>query len=268
MKLRNVIIGCVVAAALASCSSTKTTLPYFQDITTVEEGTLRDLAYMPTVQPDDELFITVQSTDPVATAQYNLPSVNPSPRENMLEVTTTARQKVYIVDSKGNIDFPHLGTLHVAGMTPEQVADDITARISAEVADPMVTVSIVNFKVNVMGEVKTPNQLKINSNRVTILDALALAGDLTEYGDRSNVLVIREDNGKRTYAHLDLNSSDVLNSPYYYLRQNDIVYVQPNSIREANSKYNTNNSYKLSLTSTIVSAASVIASLIIALTVK
>ena len=103
---------------------------------------------------------------------------------------------------------------------------------------------------------------------MTVLDALAAAGDLTEYGERSNVLIIREENGERKFAHLDLNSSETLTSPYYYLQQNDYVYVAPNKVRQANSKYNQNNAYKLSVTSTIVSAASVIASLVIALTVK
>lgn len=134
--------------------------------------------------------------------------------------------------------------------------------------DPQVYVQLVNFVVNVAGEVKNPGQIPVKRNRMTILDALSAAGDLTEYGERSNVLIIREENGERKFAHLDLNSSDLLTSPYYYLQQNDYIYVEPNKIREANSKYNQNNSYKLSLTSTIVSAASVIASLVIALTVK
>ena len=103
---------------------------------------------------------------------------------------------------------------------------------------------------------------------MTILEAISEAGDLTPYGRRDNVLVIREENGKRTYARVDLSSKDLLNSPYYYLKQNDYIYVEPNDIREANSRYNQDNAYKLSVTSTIVSAASVIASLVIALTVK
>ena len=120
----------------------------------------------------------------------------------------------------------------------------------------------------VAGEVKQPQTIRVDRNRISILDALAAAGDLTEYGERSNVLVIREENGERKFAHLDLNSSEVLTSPYYYLQQNDYVYVAPNKVRQSNSKYNTNNSFKLQVTSTIVSAASVIASLVIALTVK
>lgn len=153
-------------------------------------------------------------------------------------------------------------------MTTEELAQDLVKRISVNVEDPNVIVQLINFKVNVAGEVQRPGTVNVKRNRMTILDALSEVGDLTEYGERSNVLVIREENGERKFAHLDLNSSDLLNSPYYYLQQNDYIYVEPNKVRQDNSKYNTNNSYKLSLTSTIVSTASVIASLVIALTVK
>jgi len=163
---------------------------------------------------------------------------------------------------------PVLGTVHVEGLTTEQLQQELTRRISADVKDPVVTVRMLNFNIVIAGEVKEPKRIPVNENRITILDALAMAGDLTEYGERSNVLVIREENGERKFAHIDLNSSDLLTSPYYYLQQNDYVYVAPNSIRQANSKYNQNNAFKLSVISTIVSAASVIASLVIALTVK
>jgi polysaccharide export outer membrane protein len=126
----------------------------------------------------------------------------------------------------------------------------------------------VGFYVNVIGEVKTPIRVKVETERFTLLDAISAAGDLTEYGERSNILVIREEDGKKTYNRLDLSSSSVFASPYFYLQQNDVVYVEPNQIRIDNSKYNQNNAYKLTVISTVVSAASVIASLVIALTVK
>ena len=153
-------------------------------------------------------------------------------------------------------------------MTTEQLADELTHRISRDVQDPIVRVELLNFKVIVAGEVAKPAAVKVSNSRMTILEAISEAGDLTPYGRRDNVLVIREENGKRTYARVDLSSKDLLNSPYYYLKQNDYIYVEPNDIREANSRYNQDNAYKLSVTSTIVSAASVIASLVIALTVK
>ena len=143
---------------------------------------------------------------------------------------------------------------------------ELTKLISKDVTDPIVRVSLANFRITVAGEVKNPSTINVSRNRISLLDALAEAGDLTEYGDRTNVTVIREIDGQRKYAHLNLNSSEVLNSPYYYLQQNDYVYVAPNKIREGNSKYSTNNAYKLQVISTVVSACSVVASLVIALT--
>ncbi len=133
--------------------------------------------------------------------------------------------------------------------------------------DPIVTVDMTNFSVIVSGEVKTPAIIPVATERMTILEALASAGDLTEYGERSNVLIIRENvDGTRQFGHVDLNSSEVLTSPYYYLQPKDYIYVSPNKIKQDNSKYNQNNAFKLSVISTIVSGCSVVASLIIALT--
>ena len=261
------LITLATAAVLASCGSSKTVLPYFTDITTVEEGTLPTLEYMPKIQPDDELIITVNSTDPEATAMFNLPLLNPEVKVNKT-MSFTPAQQTYVVNTAGDINFPILGTMHVAGMNVEQLTADLTDKISKYVKDPMVNVVLSNFQVHVTGEVNHPGPVKVNRNRITILDALSAAGDLTEYGERTNVLIIREENGERKFAHLNLNSSDLLSSPYYYLKQNDYVYVEPNEVRQQNSKYNQNNAYKLSVTSTIVSAASVIASLVIALTIK
>lgn len=265
------LIKCLMALAvcgtLYSCNSSKTVLPYFTDIREVNEGTLPVMPYMPKLQPDDELSITVNSTNPSATAVYNLPYANPAVRGS-LQAAAQPQQQTYLVDSKGDIQFPLLGTIHVQGMTVEQLREYLTERISKDVKDPIVNVTLLNFKVYVAGEVKNAGPVEFNGNRGTILDAITAAGDLTEYGERSHVLIIREENGERKFAHVDLNSSDLLNSPYYYLCQNDYIYIEPNATRQANSKYNQNNAYKLSLTSTIVSAASVIASLVIALTVK
>ncbi|MEG2819868.1 MAG: polysaccharide export protein, partial [Muribaculaceae bacterium] len=141
-------------------------------------------------------------------------------------------------------------------------------KISQDVQDPFVSVMLVNFRINVLGEVKNPGQIDVTRQRFSILDALAKSGDLTEYGVRSNVLLIREENGVKTYHRLNLNDSAMLSSPYFYLQQNDVVYVEPNKIRKDNSKYNQNNSFKVSVVATIVSAVSVIASLVIALVIK
>jgi len=233
----------------------------------VAEGSTPAGDYMPEIKPDDELFISVNSASPHATALYNLPVGNPAVIDDLTQ-TVTPRQQTYVVDSKGDINFPVLGTLHVAGMTTEQLRQMLTQEISKDVVDPLVRVQLVNFQVVVAGEVTQPRTINVSRSRFSILDALSAAGDLTPYGERSNVLLVREENGERKFVHLNLNSSELLKSPYFYLQQNDYVYVEPNKIRQANSKYNQDNAYKLSLTSTIVSAASVIASLVIALTVK
>lgn len=267
MNFKSIILATAAALALASCNSSKTVLPYFTDITSVAEGTMPKGDYMPVIQPDDELFITVTSSEPMATAHFNLPMANPSVMDE-LGITTTPKQQTFVVSSDGYINFPVLGRIHVAGITTEQLQKQLTEKIGKEVENPEVRVELVNFQVVVAGEVMAPQTIKVNRYRFSILDALSAAGDLTPYGERSNVLLIREENGERKFVHLNLNSSDLLKSPYYYLQQNDYVYVEPNKVRQANSKFNQDNSYKLSMTSTIVSAASVIASLVIALTVK
>ena len=248
------------------CSSKKTTLPYFQDLPT-GIGQLETLPYLSVIQPDDELQISVTSADPALTAMFNLPEVNPATRA-ILDQASTPRLQSYVVDTQGNILFPQLGKIHVAGLTVEQLQQQLTERISRMANDPQVTVLLANFTVVVAGEVKQPQTVHVPRNRFTLLEALSAAGDMTEYGERSNVLLIRENNGERQYIHINLNESDFLNSPYYYLQPNDYVYVAPNRVRQENSKYNQNNGFKLSVISTAVSAASVIASLVIALTVK
>lgn len=248
------------------CSSNKTVLPYFKDLNDTS-GELATIEYMPTIQPDDELRISISSSDPSATATFNLPEVNSATRA-LLTLSSTPRMLSYVVSSDGYIDIPTLGRIYVLDKNVEQLKDEITERVKQWVKDPVVTVTPMNFTVVVAGEVKTPSTIQVPRNRFTILEALSAAGDMTEYGERSNVLLIREDNGQREYVRLNLNESDVLNSPYYYLQPNDYIYVSPNNVRQENSKYNQNNGFKLNVISTIVSASSVIASLVIALTVK
>ena len=267
MKINSLLLAAVLTAGLASCSTSKSALPYFADITAIESGSFDAGEYSVTIKPDDELLITVTSTAPEATALYNLPLANPATANEMFK-TTSPQQQTYIVNSQGDINFPVLGTIHVEGMTVEQLQKFLTDKISADVQDPMVMVSMVNFRVVVAGEVQQPQSIQVTRNRYSILDALSDAGDLTEFGERENILLVREEDGKRKYVHLNLNSSETLQSPYFFLKQNDYIYVSPNKIRQDNSKYNQNNAFKLSVTSTIVSAASVIASLVIALTVK
>jgi len=267
MKSGCIIIVATVAAFMTSCSSSKTVLPYFTDISNTEAGTFQAGEYSPQIKPDDELMISVTSLNPEATGIYNLPLSNPAKHSDLFK-NSTPSQQTYMVNAEGDINFPVIGKIHVADMTVDRLQAELTRLIAKDVEDPLVTVALANFRVVVAGEVRTPKSITVTRNRYSVLDALADAGDLTEYGERSNVLLVREEDGLRKFVHLDLNSSETLASPYFYLKQNDYIYVEPNKVRQSNSKYNQNNAFKLTVISTIVSATSVIASLVIALTVK
>ena len=266
MKKTLVILFLACLLPVVTGCSSKTVLPYFTDLTQ-SEGTLPSMDYQPKIAPDDELYILVSSSNPEATAMYNMPIYNPATRQ-AIDLTMNTRPTTYIVDSQGYISMPLLGKIYATGFTTEQLANKLTELVAQDVIDPIVMVRLMNFSISVAGEVQKPGRLTLTNERMSILDALADAGDLTPYGNRSDVLIIREEDGQRVYAHLDLNSSDLLTSPYYYVRQNDYIYVTPNKIREDNAKYNQNNSYKLSVISTIVSASSVVASLVIALAIR
>lgn len=269
MNFKNLIIIAVAIIALTGCkTSTENTLSYFRNLGDSPSGVMpQGSGYDIKIAPDDELSIVVSSRVPEATAMFNQP-LNNTARRGDYNTQPTPRLQSYIVDKQGDIVMPVLGRLNVAGKSTAEIEQMITNRVSATVKDPFVRVELVGFYVNVMGEVKNPHRIYVNSQRFTLLDALSAAGDLTEYGQRGTVMVIRNEDGKQTYHRLDLADTNVFSSPYFYLQQNDVVYVEPNQIRIDNSKYNQNNAYKLTVISTIVSAASVIASLVIALTVK
>ncbi|MCM1020918.1 MAG: polysaccharide biosynthesis/export family protein [Muribaculum sp.] len=268
MKIKSFAFVVAAALALSSCNSAKTNLTYFEGLKeTTAETAIGNNDFSVKIVPDDELLITVTSTDMEATAEFNIPLSNPAFNSQLIDAAQP-RQQTYIVNSNGDIDFPRIGKIHVAGMTTEQLAEKLKTDISKYAVDPNVKVLLANFHVNVLGEVTKPGVQAITTERYSLLDALANASDLTPYGERSSVLLIREENGKKTVHRFNLNDPETLKSPYFYLQQNDVVYVEPNAIRKDNAKYNQNNSYKLSVISTVVSAASIIASMVIALTVK
>lgn len=265
MKISRVLL--IIAAAFilsTSCSSTKDKqMTYFTDIEESATPAVGD--YSVKIEPADELFITVHSENPGLTARFNLPLSNPATRGSYYTAGNPS-QKTYIVDQQGYIDYPGIGKMKVAGLTVEQLRDIIFDEVSKVVDNPVVTVEMVNFMVNVAGEVNRPGRIAVQTPRFSILDAIVQAGDLNQYGRRDNVLLIREEDGVRKHIRFDLNSADVLSSPYFYLKQNDYLYVEPNNVRKDNAEYNQYNSYKLSVISTIVSGSASVISLIIALT--
>lgn len=243
----------VLAATVTSCKAPQS-LAYFENADSLKTVGTTALDYAVKIRPADELIITVNSIVPEATAAYNLSS--------------TPQNQTYVVDTDGEITMPVIGKIHAAGMTIKGLGDYLTEKISKEVDSPVVRVQLANFRVNVLGEVKRPGAIEAKSERFTIFDALAAAEDMTEYGERTNVMVIREENGQRAYHRVNLKDARIVDSPYYYLQQNDVVYVEPNQIKAGNAKYSQNNAFKVTVVSTIVSAVSVIASLVIALAVK
>ena len=250
---------------LASCSSNRTPLTYFEAIYTSVSTPISD--YRVKVEPGDELFVSVNSEYPDVTARYNVAQVNPATAQTTV-LSGQPQNQTYIVDSQGDITMPVLGRVHVAGLNTEQIQQNLTERIARDVKNPLVKVTLVNFTVDVAGEVLRPGRIPVNADRYSVLDAITEAGDLTPYGKRDNVLLIREENGVRKSVRLNLNDAATLSSPYFFLKQNDYIYIEPSEVRKDNAEYNQNNSFKLSVVSTIVSGCSVIASLIIALTVK
>lgn len=234
------IIAAIIVAA-SSCSSGRQ-LSYFDDIEAYNEGTMGVLGdYQVRIKPDDELLITVNSLDPKASADYNLPMTNPALAEKAPTTSSSQQQQTYVVNALGDINFPVLGKIHVKGMTTLELTEYLTSRIAERVVDPVVRVALANFNVSVMGEVEKPGPVKVSTERLSVFDALVAAGDLTDYGRRENVLVIREIDGKKVYQRLNLKDSKVVESPFFYLQQNDVVYVEPNDTkkRQANANGNT-----------------------------
>lgn len=259
----------VLMVVVASCTTIKdNNLAYFKNLPDATSGQLATTTPQQVrLQVDDEIAVTITSGAPEATAVFNAPLANSSVRGDVA-VQGNPKLMSHIVDREGNIELPVLGKINVLGKTVNEVEQLIGNRVAATVRDPYVNVQLLSFYVNVMGEVKEPQRIKVDKQQFSVLDALASCGDLTEYGQRDGVVVIRNDGTQTTYHQLNLADAGLFSSPYFYLQQNDVVYVAPNRIRIDNSKYNQNNAYKLSVISTIVSAVSVVASLVIALAIK
>ena len=251
---------------VTSACTNKTT--YFANLDVEQMSGKIDVGdYELRIAPDDMLSITVSSVVPDAAAPYNLPAVSYS-EPGKSELTIVPNLQVYTVSRDGDIYFPTVGRIHVEGMTRNELAKYIEDKIRPELEDPFVLVQFMNFKVVVLGEVKNPGQIPVQTERVSILDAIGAAGDLTVYGERENVLLIREENGKRIYHRFNLSDVSIFESPYFYLRQNDVVYVMPNKAQQKNSNYNQFSQYRISIVSTVVSAVSVLTSLAIALFIR
>ena len=258
MRYKELLFVAALTLALSACSSSKK-ITYFQDLR--QEGSELPMTTSPVsirVMPDDKLSILVNSRDPQLSELFNLPYS----ARSIGGTGNSMGVSLYTVDSDGNIEFPLVGTVHVAGMTRKEIADRIKRKLEDDqlLKDPVVTVEFSNLRVSVLGEVNSPGRYAIERDNFTLLDAIGMAGDLTIYGKRDRVLVIREEEGgQRAYCVNLCSAKDLFASPAFYLRQNDVVYVEPSRVRANQSTVNGNT---MRSTSFWISIASLAASLI------
>lgn len=258
--VKRLFYGLLLPFLLVSCQSYKK-VPYLQDADVIANTSQQKKLYDAKIMPKDLLTIVVSCTSPELAAPFNLTVVSPGNLSIVNTVTTSQPVlQQYLVDNEGNINFPVLGELHVEGLTKKQAEGMIINKLKPYLTEiPIVTVRMVNYKISVIGEVTRPGTFIISNEKVNLLEALAMAGDMTIWGLRDNVKLIREDaHGKQEIITLDLNKAEAILSPYYWLQQNDIVYVTPNKAKARNSDIGNSTSLWFSATSILVSLTSLL----------
>lgn len=239
---------------LSSCGSNKD-LAYFQD-EPLRNADLSVNNFELTYKTGDMLTIDVSALDPDVVRPFNLPAVSYS--NTVIGAQGTLKMQTYLIDNEGNIQFPVIGAIQMRGLTRTQAKEMLTKKLTEYIKDPIVNIRLANFTVTVLGEVNKPGAYTIQDERVSIPEALGLAGDLTIYGQRKDVLLIREIDGVKHYAKLDLTSVNVLNSKNYFLTQNDILYVTPNNAKARSSNYTQNNSVLIAAVGTLATIAAIL----------
>ena len=259
-KGQNMIAFLVTIFLFASCQSYKK-VPYLQDAEVVEQVVQQENLYDAKIMPKDLLTIVVSCTSPELAVPFNLTVASPvSVAAGNTQLTTQPTLQPYLVDNAGKINFPVLGELKVGGLTKKEAEQLIVEKLKPYIKEtPIVTVRMVNYKISVIGEVARPGTFTISNEKVNLLEALAMAGDMTVWGLRDNVKLIREGaDGKQEIITLNMNKAETLLSPYYWLQQNDIVYVTPNKSKARNSDIGNSTSLWFSATSILVSLASLL----------
>lgn len=252
------LLSIFVLVIASSCASRKD-IVYFQDEPLSAESKLDNMFEL-TYKTNDILTIDVSSIEPLAVMPFNLAPVSYANNSNGSDLNANGNllRQTYLVDPKGNIEFPVLGTIHVGGLTRTQATEMFKEKLREYVTDAIVNIRLINFTVTVLGEVNNPGTYTIQDERISLSEALGLAGDLSIYGKRDNVFLIREVEGKKKYAKLDLTSINVVNSPVYYLSQNDVIYVEPNNAKVRQSAYNQNTGVIISAVATLATITAII----------
>lgn len=249
----------VLIVLVSGCGSSKD-VAYFQNVQYIDFEQSKYL-YDAKIMPKDLLSITITTTNPDAAIPFNLTVPTIYTQHNRSTYSYGSLQ-TYLVENNGSIDFPIVGSLNVGGLTKSEceklIHDKIMPYLNQN-ENPIVTVRMINYKISVLGEVNRPGMFTVSNEKINILEALAQAGDLTIYGVRNNVKLIREDeSGKKQIYSINLNDAGLVSSPYYYLQQNDIVYVEPNKVKSRNSNISTSTTIWFSATSILISMASLL----------
>jgi polysaccharide export outer membrane protein len=230
---------------------------YYQNIDSLAAQEKQN-SYEIKIQPDDLLMIIVSADDPESALPFNLTTISvpiPGAINNFMGQQLIQN---YLVDASGVIDFPVLGKLKVGGLSRSEVMQILEDKIAKYIKNPIITIRLTNFKVSVQGEVTSPGTFSVNSDRVTLIEAISMARDLTIYGKRDNILIIREVNGVKSYNRVDITKADFINSPFYYLAQNDMVYVEPNKVRINGAAVGANTGVIISITSLVITLITLI----------
>lgn len=246
---KGLLMFVVVCSFLPSCVSKKTITYFNKDL--VDQTKVSNF-YKTVYKPDDLLKISISSIDMEAVMPFNFNS------SNSTEVSSN-NQQTYLIDSKGEIDFPILGKLKIGGLGREDAINLFKVRLDpAYVKSPSININIINYKVSVLGAVGSPGSYTIPNERLTIIEALSMAGDLALTGERENILVIREEDNQKNKYIIDLTSNTVFTSPVYYLQQNDVVYVEQNYASMQAASRNSNTSFVTGLVGVIVAVGSLL----------
>lgn len=255
-KVKSVILIILTSIITTSCVSRKE-IVYFQGLDKAGERLERNVDKSLQLKPNDLLTITVSAPEQAAAMPFNLPVMGmpQSGSDSGLRINGQQQLQTYLVDGEGNIEFPVLGTVEVAGLSRQELQQRLKAQISEYVQDPIVNIRLVNFQVSILGEVNRPGTFDVRDEYLTLPKALGLAGDLSIYGKRTNILVMREKEGKKTYEYLDLTDPEIVDSPFYNLQQNDVVYIEPNGAQIQSAGYNRNAGVYISIASVLVSLA-------------
>lgn len=267
MKNKLALFVCFLSL-FVSCKVPKD-VTYFQGIDSYSSEQMKTMAqeYSTTICEDDLLTITVTAWDPTAVTPFN-PPVYAFSSQGEIEVTTAQQLQTYLVDKDGYINFPVIGRVKAAGLSKQELSNNLQRDIAHYVKDPIVNIQIVNFKITMFGEIARVGKYNIPNDRISIIDAIGQAGDLTINANRKNILIIRNNNGVPEYGRVDLTDPAIFTSPYYYLKQNDLVYIEPNKAKKRNANYSSAQQYSITVFSAILSTVSLITTSVIALSNK